>query len=513
MNMQPDSPTAEPPVDSRPMTRALTALTRHIGQRGLGMLIVTALGCHDGVSPAPTHHVSVQVGTTIAGRLGLAMSTGFQPASYDVGDFESFPGAVVPLAALEPQHIRIQSGSDGNPQTSPSTWDFTDLDAATQPVLTVGDHSPEFQLGQGPAFMYTAGGALLDTTFQQFAVYASEIVQYYNAGGFTAPDGHHASPSAAPITWWGIYNEPNINNLTAGQDAALYNATVPAMQAVDPSLRFVAGEVTGDLYTIQNYLPGALGGIHARVDAVAIHLYSMCNQATSDALVMATVPTFAQSVQGAAAAAQLNPATASAPIWVTENNVNADFNLGNGTSACNGNTFVTDPRGSSPFFAAWRPYVFAQVGRAGAQALYQWSFFGDVQFGEVNRSTGARQLSYWVDYWLAHIFPSPPGADILAATNSDTADVEVLAVRNADSSVAVMVDDHAVASVHDNDGRGAPCVVTVDLSALGTFHTATLVTIDAATDPTSGPSPVSLAPTPTMTVTLPGYGVAFLRVK
>jgi len=455
----------------------------------------------------------VQVGTKVSGRLALAMSTSFQPGSYDTYDFQGFPGAVAPLGALKPQHIRIQSGSDGNPQTGPSTWNFTDLDDATQPVLTVGDHSPEFQLGQGPPLLYTPSGYLLDTTGQQFAAYATQMVRYYNTGGFTAADGLHVSASPYHITWWGIYNEPNINNVTAAQDAELYNATVPAMQAVDPSLRFVAAEVTGDLYTVQNYLPLVMGGTHARVDAVAIHLYSSCNQVDVDAKVMATVPTFAQSVQGALVAARLNPVTAAAPIWITENNVNADYNLGNGISACNGNTFVTDPRGSSAFFAAWRPYVFSQVGQAGAQALYQWDFFGDTQFGEFNLTSGALQLSYWVDYWLVRVFPSPPGANILTVTNSDAPDVEALAVRNDDGSIAVLVANHAVASLSDNNGPGVPATVALDLSALGAFHTATQIIIDAHTDPTTGPVPTSIAPASTMTVTLPGYGVAFLTMN
>ncbi len=476
-------------------------------------LVLVAIGCRDSAGPAPTHQISVHVGTAVTGRLALAMSTSFQPGSYNVNDFQAYPGAVTPLAALKPQHVRIQSGTDGNPQTSPSTWDFTDLDVAAQPVLTVGDHSPEMQLAQAPSFMYDKNGHLIDTTFQQFAAYAAQMVRYYNTGGFTASDGKHASPGSYPITWWGIFNEPNINNLTNVQDAALYNATVTAMQAVDPSLRFVAAEVTGDQFTVQNYLPGALSGITARVDVVAIHLYSVCNQTSTDAAIMTLVPVFAQSVQGAKAAAANNPLTASAPIWVTENNVNADFNLGNGISACNGNAFVTDPRGSSAFFAGWRPYVFAQVGQAGAQALYQWSFFGDTQFGEFNRTTGALQLSYWVDYWLERVFPSPPGANILRVANSDTADVQILAVRNDDSSAVVMVDNHAVASLRDNNGRGAPVVVSLDLSALGSFHTAQLITIDASTDPTHGPTPTSATPTANMTVSVSGYGVTFVELK
>jgi hypothetical protein len=156
--------------------------------------------------------------------------------------------------------------------------------------------------------------------------------------------------------------------------------------------------------------------------------------------------------------------------------------------------------------------VFSQVGRAGAQALYHWSFFGDTQYGEFNRTSGALQLSYWVDYWLAHVFPSPPGANILTATNSDTADVEVLAVQNPDGSVAVMVSNHAVASSSDNNGAGVPATIALDLSPLGTFQSATEILIDAHTDPTTGPAPTSIAPTAPMTVTIPGYGVALLTM-
>lgn len=471
------------------------------------------VSCRDAAAPAPTHHISVHIGSGVTGRLALAMSTGFQPASYDAYDFQGFPGAVSPLAALHPQHIRIQSISDGDPQTTLTTWDFTDLDEATQPILTVGDHSPELQLGQGPAFMYSANGHLRDTTFQPFVTYATQMVRYYNAGGFTAPDGKHASASRYHITWWGIYNEPNINNLTNSQYATLYDKTVRAMQTVDPTLHFVAGEVTGDLYTLQNYLPGLVGGITARVDAVAIHLYSMCNQAVPDAIVMETVPTFAASVQTAEAVAALNPVTASAPIWITENNVNADYNLGNGISACNGDAYVPDARGSSPFFAAWRPYVFSRVGQAGAHALYHWSFFGDITGAEVNRTTDADQLPYWVDYWLARVFPSPPGANILSVTNSDTVHVEVLATRSDSGGVAILVDNHAVASLNDNNGKGAPSVVTLDLSALGTLGSGEMVTIDAKTDPSAGPTPMSFTPSSTMTVALPGYGVTFLMMK
>ena len=68
------------------------------------------------------------------------------------------------------------------------------------------------------------------------------MVRYYNTGGFDVNGVHYQSPSPYHITWWGIFNEPNGNGLTASQYVTLYNLVVPAMQAVDPTIKFVAIE-------------------------------------------------------------------------------------------------------------------------------------------------------------------------------------------------------------------------------------------------------------------------------
>src|SRR5208282_2058148 len=130
--------------------------------------------------------------------------------------------------------------------------------------------------------------------------------------------------------------------------------------------------------------------------------------------------------------------------------------------------FVLDQRGSSPFFAAWRPTVFSMFGKAGRQALYHWDFAADAQYGEINASNTALQLSYWVDYWLGQYFPSnpdvsPTGAGILQLGVSENSSVETLAVKNSDGSVVVMVAGHAVQSSTDNNRPGDPRVVAIDL--------------------------------------------------
>jgi hypothetical protein len=145
--------------------------------------------------------------------------------------------------------------------------------------------------------------------------------------------------------------------------------------------------------------------------------------------------------------------------------------------------------------------------------LYHWDFDADAQFGEVDYNTDGVQLSYWVDYWLARMFPAASGANILQFTNDDDTDVEVLAAQNPDGSVVIMLADHALNAPNDNNGPGAPRTIAVDVSALGSFTSGSLLTIDAGTSVTSGPTATPVTPSASMTVSLNGYGVAFLTLK
>jgi hypothetical protein len=443
------------------------------------------------------------------------MSTSFQPAEWDYQFFANFPGATTPLNNLGSSHIRLHGISQGVPQTGATTWDFTILDAITQPVLTVGDHSPEYQIAVAPTFMYDSQRNFLDPTFQQFAAYAQNLVGYYNKGGFTSLDGQfHKSPSNQQIKWWGIYNEPNINNLNATQYTQLYNTVVPAMQNIDPTINLVGVELSGGYNNWeQNFFPTFVQSANARVDAVADHFYSSCNQKDADAQLFATVPGFAKNVQTIYSILGTRVTLANVSVWITENNVNADFDKGGGISACNGTAFVTDQRGSSAFFAAWRPYVFSQVGKAGARALYHWDFAADAQFGELNDQTGQPRLSYWVDYWLGQMFPAGSGQQVLQFNNSDSADIEVLPVLNTDGAVTIMISNHAVAAAADNNGAGLTAKISFDVSALGSFTTASELTIDSATSVATGPSVVSISPQSPISITLTGYGVTFVTLK
>ncbi len=477
--------------------------------------------------------VNVQVANQVAtqagvnGRLELAMSTSFQLAPWSYQFFSLSPGAAAPLGALDPFHTRVQVISTGIPLTAPNTWDFTELDAMFAPVQNTGDHSPEFQIGTAPAFLSDANGHILPGSFADFAQMSANLVRYYNAGGFSGNAGalprYFQSATPYPVTWWGIFNEPNGNGVTSQQYVSLYNMVVPAMKQVDPSIKFLAVELSDYGTQAETYLPAFVSGVTAPVDVLATHFYSSCNQRDADATVFATVPGFVSEVRNIYSQMATNPALAGVPVWVTENNVNADYNLGNGMSACNpGQSFVTDQRGSSPFFAAWRALVFEQLGLAGVEALYHWSFGTDPQYGEVDGS-GNPYLSYWVDYYLSHWLPSPPGQDILQTTQSGCClwiygggnpmglDTQTLAARNADGSVVILMSNHAVASVNDNNGPGTIRDFALDLSALGTFTSATLIKLDATT-PAAGPVLTPLPPSTQMDVLLEGYGAALLRL-
>jgi hypothetical protein len=101
----------------------------------------------------------------------------------------------------------------------------------------------------------------------------------------------------------------------------------------------------------------------------------------------------------------------------------------------------------------------------------------------------------------------------LSYTTTDTSDIEVLPVVNVDGSVVVMVANYGVKSSGDNNGPGTPRTILIDTAAWGNFSSASLLTIDANTNVASGPVASAVTPASQISVTLNGYGVAFLTLK
>jgi hypothetical protein len=467
----------------------------------------------------------------VSGHLQQFMSTNFQIAEWTEGFFGTGTTTTAresTLNSLQPQHIRLQAVSQAIPMKAnsglASDWDFTLLDQTVQPILASADHSPEFQIAVAPAWMLNPNTGHLDITnhLYDFATYAANLVLYYNKGGFEWGGTHFQSPGAHPITWWGVFNEPNINGLSADDYVQVYNTVVLAMLAVDPTIKLSAIELSdyglggGNLGDPEQYLPTFVAGVNTQVNAVTTHLYGTCNQLDTDRALFDNVPVFVDNLLYFEQALQGSPNLANVPVWVDENNVNADYSDVNGMSVCNpGQLWVLDQRATNAFFSAWRPYVFSQLGKAGNQALYHWEYTGGPQYDEVD-SNGNPLLSYWVDKTLENFYPvttASPGPAILTVTATDTSSVETLATKNANGTVTIMVVDMAVDAPADNNGAGDPRTVVVDTSSLGGFYTASVLTIDATTSASKGPSGVGVTPASRMTMALPGYGVAFLTLK
>ena len=467
----------------------------------------------------------------VNGHLQQFMSTNFQIAEWTEGFFgagSTTTARQTTLNSLQPQHIRLQALSQAIPMRAnnglASDWDFTLLNQTVLPVLASADRSPEFQIAKAPDWMLDPNTGYLDMAnhLNDFATYAANLVLYYNKGGFDWDGTHFQSPSSTPVTWWGIFNEPNANGLAPTDYVRLYNTVVPAMLAVDPTIKLSALEFSdyglggGSAGDPEQYLPEFISGVTTQVNVVSTHLYGTCNQQSTDQSLFDNVPVFVDNLTYFYQTLQGIPSLANVPVWVDENNVNADYSDVNGMSVCNpGQVWVLDPRATNAFFSAWRPYVFSQLGKAGNQALYHWEYTGGPQYDEVD-SNGNTLLSYWVDKALQNAFPSTPaapGPSILALTATDTSSVETLATKAANGTVTVMVVDMAVDSPADDNGAGDPRIVVVDVSSLGNFYSASVLTIDAATSPSKGPSGVGVTPASRMTITLPGYGVAFLTLK
>lgn len=155
-----------------------------------------------------------------------------------------------------------------------------------------------------------------------------------------------------------------------------------------------------------------------------------------------------------------------------------------------------------------------------------------LMYAEVTFANAQPYLSYWVDYYLGRYFPycapdepaswcTAQPANILTWTTSEPSDgqtVEIFATQNTDGSVVVMAANHAINAPNDDNGPGAPRTVIVDVSQLGSFTSATELTIDAGnvvdpnTNQATQPAEVSVTPAPQMTFNMGGYGVTFLKL-
>ncbi len=452
---------------------------------------VLAFSCSQAQKP-----ITLKIFPTPIGTLNEAISTSFQAAPWTDLAFLAHPEIPQLLTNLNPHHINVQVIDQSIPETAPDAWDFTALDRQLQPILASADHSPLLQLAAAPAFL---GTQVTPAYIAGYAAYAATMVRHYSA-----------------IHYWGILNEPNYFHISPTDYVAIYNAAAPAMRAVDPTIKLIALELGGEAGDERTYIPTFVRNVKAPLDVVGIHIYATCDRTDTDQTLFNTVPAFTNQLRYVYRALETNLQLRGTPIWVLENNVNADFVNDRGQSTCDPTqTFAEDPRGASAFFPAWRTYEFSRFGKAGVQALYHWVFNGNTQYSEYNTEDTPPhlQLSYWTDYWLGRYFPSATPTQILTTNNPDPPDVEMLATRDSDGTVTVLVSNHAVSNPVDTNGKGRHRTLILDLTALGRFTRVTELTIDSDTDTTRGPTEKNIMPSPRMSLSFNGYGVTFLTLS
>ena len=517
--------------NATPGTYGVTITATEGGSAANAQLALTVLSAPTNVNVKINPTVNTSVGFN--GRLQTFMTTSFQAAEWDQSFFSSIPNATANLVNLNSQHMRVLTTSQGVPQRQDKSWDFSVLDATLDPVIGVGDKSIVLVLQTAPPWMNDQNGHLLPEHFQDFAAYAAQMVKYFNTtAGFTDASGtQHVHAPFTPVTYWGIFNEPDINGLTAAQYTDLYNQTVSAMLAAGSQvpMKFVAVELSG-VTDPNDYIPTFIQNVTGQVDVATAHYFAVCGWTNSDASVFDTIPQQATPAAQHFATLLANSSNLNhVQLWMSDNNIDVDIDLGNGIGQCV-TPFKIDQRATDAFFTAWRPYLFSQWAQAGSHMLAHWNFNQDAtytkQFGEVTFTSGQPYLSYWMDYYLQRYFPycapdepsscTNTGSDILEFTSSEPAGsqtVEILASKNNDGSIVIMAVNHAVNSSSDVDGFGAPRNIVLDLSSLGAFSYATELTIDKNTDVTNGPTTQNVTPLSQMTISLSGYGVTFLKLN
>ena len=288
---------------------------------------------------------------------------------------------------------------------------------------------------------------------------------------------------------------------------ALWDVAVPAMKAVDPSIKVVGPAATNPISiggqsvktTAVTTGPNDTSNIDLRdfvqvlmtstnaPDVVSYHGYGgYQGSGDSDSSLMAAIPQMASDVSS-----NIVPYVGNTPIWHTEANVN---------SADDGS------RPATSFGAAWEASLFAKLAPIGVSTIHQYSYVQSATFGLITEPgsvvagavEGNPYLPYWVEYWLGQLFA--PGARILTVANVP-AGMDVLAVANPPdfSKVKVLVVN-----------RQVPATSTaVPLQLAGALSSATrLRVIDSATNLVTGPALSDLGAVQSANLQLNGYSVA-----
>jgi hypothetical protein len=453
------------------------------------------------------------------------LSTQFTTNNVFAGDIDDFQATIESFNALNLPLVRVHVGDDGGnpamPEIRYNEWSFTFLDMLVNDETRMGQR-PLMNIKFAPDWMWTCShygdpGHVEDLTFQTYAQYMARLVSYYNLGQMTTETGQViVNPAGVSnrITWWEPWNEPDLANetpcepasgqaLTPAEFLTMWNAVVPAMLAVDPTLKFVgpatAGGQFGSGNTGNEYVDTLMQGATRQPDAISFHGYGYWDNTVTDRWIFDGDNTGAGGIPDMVEAAQaIKTNYPSKPIWITEMNVNSDWGAD------------THHRPWNEFAAAWWASAYTELAPANVAMLDQYDAVESPQFGLIEYETGNPFLPYWIIKDLNDAFPQ--ASTRLSATSPDTQVLEATAARKPSGEITVLVGARKVDAAHPRAGHGLPQDVNVVLDGI-TPTAITLTQIDVNTPPLTGPIPVSLPPSSPVALHFPGYGLALLTIS
>jgi Glycosyl hydrolases family 39 len=147
------------------------------------------------------------------------------------------------------------------PADSKTSWDFSLIDPMTidfleatkgHPVILNFSTIPQWMYKtekrvpypadpDKAAWDYEQGTELRDASAKEVADYYARLLSWYTKGGFTDEFGKkHESGYHYSIPYWEVLNEVDSEHQTTPENyTKIYDVTVAAMRAVDPSIKFV----------------------------------------------------------------------------------------------------------------------------------------------------------------------------------------------------------------------------------------------------------------------------------
>ncbi len=420
-------------------------------------------------------------------------------------------------------HFGFYGGQPALPENQQGVWDFSQDD---QLIAALRTHGIPFYLDvrTGPPWMFTNTGQLRDQSFQEFATYMARLVGWYNKGGFTDDQGQfHSSGHQNWIHTWEIWNEPNsgyevpapvANRAATWMEAVpfarLYDTTVAAMRAVDPTI--LTGGPTLSSYPDIPYLRAFVQAVQQPLDFLSFHAYAISNTADPDQNIF-TALNGPRLLQRLIAAKQLLAARypgKHVPIWIDELGLNEVSRP------------PADPRGTEPIAYAFNAAVYAIFAQQGIDYFGQFPLVGTNQLALIDYKTAQIYRTYWFFLLLARAFPVGSTLYPLSGPDGDGI-VGLAAIAPDGQSLRVMIGNSQVAHPADHDGSGVPVMIHLTLSSaagnpLNTGNVGTTWNFDASA-PTDGlPTPCIQntqrvnATSTSLTFAVGGYGATFIDI-